>query len=59
MWVPDCDPPFAPAGGGATGHPVEWIQLDRRAGRAGERLPETCKYCGIRYVMTEEAVHSH
>ena len=43
------------AGGGTTGHPTEWIQLDRREGR----IPETCKYCGLRYVMSENAVHGH
>ena len=46
-------------GGGATGHPVEWIHLDKRQGKVGARVPETCKYCGVRYVMTEKAVHSH
>lgn len=30
----------------ALGHPVEYIQLN--VTRAGE--PETCKYCGLRYV---------
>lgn len=43
------------AGGGTTGHPTEWIQLDRREGR----IPETCKYCGLRYVMSENAAHGH
>ena len=41
------------AGGGATGHPVEYIQLDKRRGAA----PEPCKYCGIRYQMKEHAHH--
>lgn len=34
-------------GGGATGHPAEWIQLDNRDGA----VPATCKYCGLRFVM--------
>lgn len=41
-------------GGGATGHPIEWIQLDKREGRQ----PETCKYCGVRYIMAE-GHHGH
>lgn len=38
-------------GGGATGHPLEYIQLELRAGAA----PSTCRYCGLRYV----AAHHH
>eukprot|EP01138_Halocafeteria_seosinensis_P008993 gb/GECG01009192.1/.p1 GENE.gb/GECG01009192.1/~~gb/GECG01009192.1/.p1 ORF type:complete len:133 (+),score=13.98 gb/GECG01009192.1/:1-399(+) len=34
-------------GGGATGHPAEWIQLDNRDGAT----PAVCKYCGLRFVM--------
>lgn len=34
-------------GGGATGHPIEFIKLDRRDGAS----PATCKYCGLRYQM--------
>eukprot|EP00735_Rhodelphis_limneticus_P005171 TRINITY_DN16918_c0_g1::TRINITY_DN16918_c0_g1_i1::g.29581::m.29581 TRINITY_DN16918_c0_g1::TRINITY_DN16918_c0_g1_i1::g.29581 ORF type:complete len:132 (-),score=1.37,sp/Q9M9M6/NDUS6_ARATH/54.41/1e-15,zf-CHCC/PF10276.4/8.9e-16,COX5B/PF01215.14/0.035,PolC_DP2/PF03833.8/0.14 TRINITY_DN16918_c0_g1_i1:62-415(-) len=30
-------------GGGALGHPIEFIKLDRPN-------PEPCKYCGLRYV---------
>ena len=37
------------AGGGATGHPAEWIQLDNRDGAT----PAVCKYCGLRFVMDE------
>ena len=37
-----------PAGGGATGHPIEYIQLNKRAGPS----PTACKYCGLRYVGT-------
>eukprot|EP00455_Lapot_gusevi_P043319 TRINITY_DN524_c0_g1_i2.p1 TRINITY_DN524_c0_g1~~TRINITY_DN524_c0_g1_i2.p1 ORF type:complete len:113 (-),score=26.92 TRINITY_DN524_c0_g1_i2:178-516(-) len=29
------------------GHPAEYIQLNRR----NKNTPETCKYCGLRYVM--------
>ena len=60
-----CDggaPPAAPevsrahtllrAGGGATGHPIEFIQLDKRAGA----VPATCGYCGLRFVMK---AHGH
>lgn len=39
-------PPLA--GGGATGHPIEYIQLNKRAGPS----PTACKYCGLRYVGT-------
>lgn len=38
-------------GGGATGHPNEYIQLERRAGAE----PSLCRYCGMRYV----AAHHH
>lgn len=40
-------------GGGATGHPIEFIKLDKRAGAS----PETCKYCGLRYVMSGHGHH--
>ncbi|CAM9326717.1 unnamed protein product [Heterosigma akashiwo] len=33
-------------GGGALGHPLEYIQLDTKDLTA----PQTCKYCGLRYV---------
>ncbi|POM80400.1 NADH dehydrogenase (ubiquinone) Fe-S protein 6 [Phytophthora palmivora] len=36
-------------GGGALGHPVEYIQLDTRK----HNSPQTCKYCGVRYKMKE------
>ncbi|KAL4172237.1 hypothetical protein KRP22_007404 [Phytophthora ramorum] len=36
-------------GGGALGHPVEYIQLDTRK----HNTPQTCKYCGVRYKMKE------
>ena len=40
-------------GGGALGHPIEFIQLDRvDAGSA-----ETCPYCGLRFLMAEGAHH--
>lgn len=48
--VVNCD-----GGGGATGHPIEFIKLDRRAGS----LPAVCKYCGLRYKMAEGAHHHH
>ena len=34
-------------GGGATGHPVEYIKLDKRDGASFT----PCKYCGLRYKM--------
>eukprot|EP01038_Epipyxis_sp_PR26KG_P008632 gene8632-11667_t len=37
-------------GGGALGHPVEYIQLDTVSTK-----PAICKYCGLRYEMD----HSH
>ena len=37
-------------GGGALGHPIEFIQLDNVKDE-----PAVCKYCGLRY----EANHSH
>ena len=33
-------------GGGALGHPVEYIQLDTVSTE-----PSICKYCGLRYKM--------
>lgn len=33
-------------GGGATGHPIEFIQLNKRAGPS----PTACKYCGLRFI---------
>jgi uncharacterized Zn-finger protein len=46
-------PPSVVAGGGATGHPIEFIQLDKRAGAA----PATCKYCGLRYKLAPGGHH--
>ncbi|RLN48731.1 hypothetical protein BBJ28_00001454 [Nothophytophthora sp. Chile5] len=34
-------------GGGALGHPLEYIQLDT----VKHNTPQTCKYCGVRYKM--------
>jgi len=36
-------------GGGALGHPAEYIKLDTRV----HNSPQTCKYCGLRYKMKE------
>jgi len=33
-------------GGGALGHPLEYIQLDTVSSK-----PAVCKYCGVRFVM--------
>lgn len=41
-------------GGGATGHPIEFIKLDRRDGAA----PTMCKYCGLRF-QKAEGHHGH
>ena len=38
-------------GGGATGHPVEYLRLDKREGAS----PVVCKYCGLRYKMAPGA----
>ena len=38
-------------GGGATGHPVEYMRLDKREGAS----PVVCKYCGLRYKMAPGA----
>jgi NADH dehydrogenase (ubiquinone) Fe-S protein 6 len=32
-------------GGGALGHPTEYIKLDKRSGA----VPATCKYCQMRF----------
>lgn len=37
-------------GGGALGHPVEYIQLDTVS-----KDPQICKYCGLRYI----SAHRH
>lgn len=36
-------------GGGALGHPIEYIQLKR----ADPRFPAVCKYCGTKFIRTE------
>ena len=38
-------------GGGALGHPLEYIKLDGRNGQ-----PASCIYCGLRYKMKD---HHH
>ena len=40
-------------GGGALGHPIEYIQLNTRHGD-----PATCKYCGLRFTSTGHG-HGH
>ena len=40
-------------GGGALGHPIEYIQLDTVRG-----TPGVCKYCGLRFKMAE-GFHGH
>jgi NADH dehydrogenase (ubiquinone) Fe-S protein 6 len=41
-------------GGGALGHPLEYIQLDT----VKHHTAQTCKYCGIQYKM-KEGFHDH
>jgi NADH dehydrogenase (ubiquinone) Fe-S protein 6 len=41
-------------GGGALGHPIEYIQLDT----VKHNEPQTCKYCGIRY-RKKPGYHGH
>ena len=40
-------------GGGAMGHPIEYIKLDKREGRSAA----TCNYCGLRYKMAAGGHH--
>mmetsp|Transcript_60 Transcript_60/g.148 ORF Transcript_60/g.148 Transcript_60/m.148 type:complete len:106 (+) Transcript_60:29-346(+) len=40
-------------GGGALGHPIEYIQLNT----VHPEIPSVCKYCGLRYVMDPEHAH--
>jgi NADH dehydrogenase (ubiquinone) Fe-S protein 6 len=40
-------------GGGATGHPIEYIKLDKREGHSAA----TCNYCGLRYKMAAGSHH--
>ncbi|KAL3822676.1 hypothetical protein ACHAXA_009558 [Cyclostephanos tholiformis] len=39
-------------GGGALGHPIEYIKLDGRDGK-----PTSCIYCGLRYAMNDDHHH--
>ena len=41
-------------GGGAMGHPIEFIKLDRRDGSS----VACCKYCGLRF-RRAEGHHGH
>lgn len=41
-------------GGGTLGHPVEYIQLNTQSNE-----PQMCKYCGLRYIKSKNAVHHH
>ena len=42
--VVQADVAVCDGGGGVLGHPVEYIQLNKKKDE-----PETCKYCGLRY----------
>ncbi|CAK4070845.1 unnamed protein product [Aphanomyces euteiches] len=42
----DTDVAVCDGGGGALGHPLEYIQLNTVS-----KEPQTCKYCGLRYKM--------
>lgn len=39
-------------GGGALGHPIEYMTMVRESDK-----PETCKYCGLRYQMKKHTAH--
>ncbi len=39
-------------GGGALGHPVEYIQLNTVS-----KAPQVCKYCGLRYIHKTKSHH--
>lgn len=41
-------------GGGVLGHPVEYIQLNKKKGAV-----ETCKYCGLRYMKDPDYHGGH
>ncbi len=41
-------------GGGATGHPIEFLKLDTRNGPT----PVVCKYCGLQFVK-KAGFHGH
>ena len=41
----DGDVAICDGGGGALGHPIEYIQLAHMEGQ-----PNECKYCGLRYI---------
>jgi uncharacterized Zn-finger protein len=43
---------FDVAGLGALGHPIEYMTLHKRSDK-----PETCKYCGLRYMMNPHGKH--
>ena len=42
-------------GGGATGHPIEYVALNTRDGGA---TPVACKYCGVRFIR-KAGHHGH
>lgn len=41
-------------GGGALGHPIEFIELNKR----NPEEPSVCKYCGLSYLMKPHG-HGH
>jgi NADH dehydrogenase (ubiquinone) Fe-S protein 6 len=48
--VVDGDLAVCEGGGGALGHPVEYITL--KASGSGSKLAGICKYCNLRYVSS-------
>ncbi|GAB9469949.1 Nadh:ubiquinone oxidoreductase, ndufs6/13 kda subunit [Globisporangium polare] len=50
----DGDVAVCDGGGGALGHPLEYIQLDT----VKHHAVQTCKYCGVRYKQ-KEGSHGH
>ena len=49
----DAEVAMCDGGGGATGHPIEYVKLELREGHAA--VP--CKYCGVRF--RRRAGHHH
>jgi NADH dehydrogenase (ubiquinone) Fe-S protein 6 len=55
--VVDATTAVCDGGGGALGHPIEYIQLNK----INVNEPETCKYCGLRFIQKhkEHAGNKH
>jgi len=57
----DGDMAVCDGGGGALGHPIEYIKLGARAdyGPEGEAGGVACIYCGLRYRSKDYGNHHH